>query len=137
VAGGCAILRTPRAYALHVLPWQALSRACRLGALACFLIAFGLPATPAAVLLVVFAQSGARVLPFAPAAVGAGAALVTAGLGPVTGEPVATGDVVAFYVGTGTVLTVIGTVLALAICLRTVRWRELMALVRLRRAARA
>jgi hypothetical protein len=137
VAGGCAILRSPRAYATTVLPWQALSRALRLGALACFLAAFGLPATPAAVLLVCFAQTGARLLPFAPAAVGAGAALVAAGLGPVTGAPVATGDVVAFYVGTGTVLTAIGTVLALAICLRTVHWRELVALARARRPARA
>ena len=40
------------AYARGVLPWQIASRACRLGALACFLAAFGLPATFAAVLLV-------------------------------------------------------------------------------------
>jgi hypothetical protein len=43
--------------------------------------------------------------------------------------------VVAFYVGTGTVLTLVGTALALAICLRTLRWSELAAL--LHRPARA
>src|SRR4051794_9134720 len=71
VGRGCALLRTPRGYARHVLPWQLLSRLCRLAALACFLTAFGLPATPAAVVLIAFAQGGARLLPLAPASVGA------------------------------------------------------------------
>ena len=41
VGRGCAPLRAPGAYARRVLPWQLASRACRLGALACFLTAFG------------------------------------------------------------------------------------------------
>jgi hypothetical protein len=117
-AHGCTLLRCPKAYARGVLPWQLLSRLCRLLALACFLAAFSLPATPAAVLLVVFAQCGGRLVPFSPASVGAGAAILAATFKPVTGHAVATEDVVAFFVGTSTVLTVVGTVLALAICVQ-------------------
>ena len=115
-AHGCTLLRCPKAYSRQVLPWQVASRVCRLGALACFLAAFGLPATPAAVLLVVFAQCSGRLVPFSPASVGAGAAILAATFEPVTGRAVSTESVVAFFVGTSTVLTVVGTVLALTIC---------------------
>jgi hypothetical protein len=118
VGRGCAPLTAPGAYARHVLPWQLGSRLCRLAALACFLAAFGLPATPAAVLLVAFAQGGSRMLPFAPAAVGAGVAMLAASFGPVTGSAVSAERLAAFYLGTSTLLTVVGTALALAICLR-------------------
>jgi hypothetical protein len=134
VGRGCAPLREPAAYARGVLPWQLASRVCRLGALACFLAAFGLPATPAAVLLVVGAQTGGRMLPFAPAAVGAGAAMLAAAFGPVTGAAVPAGQVAAFFLGTSAVLTVVGTGLALAICLRAVSWRTLVAAARPARA---
>jgi hypothetical protein len=113
---GCTALKCPKGYARDVLPWQLASRVLRLGALACFLAAFGLPATPAAVLLVVFAQTSGRLLPFSPASVGAGAALLAATFEPVTGTAVPAAQVAAFFVGTSTVLTVVGTVLALAIC---------------------
>jgi uncharacterized membrane protein YbhN (UPF0104 family) len=101
-----------------VLPWQLASRACRLGSLACFLAAFGVPVSFAAVLLVAFAQGGGRLVPFAPASVGASVALLAAGFGPVTGDAVSTERLAAFLIGTSTVLTVVGTALALAICLR-------------------
>jgi uncharacterized membrane protein YbhN (UPF0104 family) len=130
IGRGCAPLREPRAYARGVLPWQLASRVCRLGALACFLAAFGLPATPAAVLLVVGAQTGGRLLPFAPASVGAGAAMLAAAFAPVTGAAVPAGQVAAFFVGTSAVLTAVGSVLALAICLRAVSWRDLLAALR-------
>jgi uncharacterized membrane protein YbhN (UPF0104 family) len=137
VGRGCAPLHAPRAYARGVMPWQLASRACRLGALACFLAAFGLPATPAAVLLVVGAQTGGRLLPFAPASVGAGAAMLAAAFEPVTGAALPAGQVAAFFVGTSAVLTAVGSVLALAICLRAVSWRELLATVRPARRAPA
>ncbi len=137
IGRGCAPLREPRAYARGVLPWQLASRVCRLGALACFLAAFGLPATPAAVLLVVGAQTGGRLLPFAPASVGAGAAMLAAAFAPVTGASVPAGQVAAFFVGTSAVLTAVGSVLALAICLRAVSWRDLLAVVRPARRAPA
>src|SRR3954451_25344491 len=126
-AGGCAVLGAPRGYACRVLPWQLASRAFRLAALACFLIAFGLPATPDAVVLVTFAQTGGRLIPFGPAAVGAGAAVLAATFGPVTGTAVTVDRVALFFVGTSTVLTVVGTVLTLAICLRAAPWRDVLA----------
>jgi len=137
VGRGCAPLRQPRAYARRVLPWQLASRAFRFGALACFLAAFGLPATPAAVLLVVGAQTGGRLLPFAPASVGAGAAMLAAAFEPVTGAAVPAGQLAAFFISTSAVLTVVGTALSLAICLRAVSWRELLAAARPARRAPA
>ncbi len=137
VGRGCSALRSPGAYARGVLPWQLASRVCRLGALACFLAAFGLPATPAAVLLVLGAQTGGRLLPFAPAAVGAGAAMLAAGFEPVTGAAIPAGQVAAFFIGTSAVLTMVGSALALAICLRAVGWRQLLATVRPTRRAPA
>jgi hypothetical protein len=117
-ACGCAALKHPRAYARDVLPWQLASRMLRLAALGCFLAAFHLPATFAAVLLVVFAQSSGRLLPFSPAAVGAGTAILAATFQPVTGTYVPPGQVAAFFVGTSTVLTIVGTVLALVLCVQ-------------------
>ena len=135
VGAGCAPLREPGAYARGVLPWQLLSRLCRLAALGCFLAAFGLPATPAAVLLVVGAQTGGRLLPFAPASVGAGAAMLAGAFAPVTGHAVPAGQVAAFFLGTSAVLTVVGTAISLTICLRAVSWRRLLAAVRPARRA--
>jgi uncharacterized membrane protein YbhN (UPF0104 family) len=130
VGRGCAPLKCPASYARGVLPWQIASRACRLGALACFLAAFGLPASFAAVLLVTAAQSGGRLLPFAPASVGAGAAMLAAAFEPVTGAAVPAAELAAFFVGTSVVLTLVGTVLTLAISLQAVRWRGLVAVLR-------
>jgi hypothetical protein len=119
VGRGCAPLRRPGAYARGVLPWQVASRALRLGSLACFLAAFGLPVSVAAVLLVALAQGGGRLVPFAPASVGASVALLAASFGPVTGSAVSAERLAAFFIGTSTVLTVVGTALALAICVRS------------------
>ena len=116
VGAGCSALRTPRRYARDVLPWQLLSRVLRLASLFCFLAAFHLPATFAAILLVTFAQCGGRLVPFSPAAVGAGTAILAACFEPVTGTYVPATQLAAFFVGTSTVLTVVGTALALAIC---------------------
>jgi uncharacterized membrane protein YbhN (UPF0104 family) len=135
VGRGCAPLREPGRFARAVLPWQLLSRLCRGAAIACFLAAFGLPVTVEVVLLVMLAQGGARLLPFAPASVGAGAAMLAAAFEPVTGTAAAGGQVAAFFVGTSTVLTIVGTVLSLVICVRSARWSSTGELLRaLRRA---
>ena len=63
VGRGCSSLTTPGTYAVRILPWQVASRALRAAALFCFLAAFHLPATAAAVLLVMLAQSGGRLVP--------------------------------------------------------------------------
>ena len=135
VGRGCASLREPRAYARRVLPWQLASRACRLAALGCLLAAFGLPATPVAVLLVVFAQTGGRVLPFGPASVGAGVALLAATFEPVTGTAVPAAQLALFFVGTSTVLTLAGALLTVALTLAMARGRESLDALRAARAA--
>ena len=136
-ARGCSPLKMPGAYARGVLPWQLASRACRLLALACFLAAFGLPVTPAAVLLVAFAQGSARLVPFAPASVGAGVAMLAATFASVTGSAVPAGELAAFFVGTSTVLTLTGAVLAIVIALRTVGGPRLAGALRAARAPAA
>ena len=129
VGRGCAPLGHPATFACRVLPWQIGSRALRGGAIACFLLAFSLPAGAAAVLLVMLAQSGGRLLPLAPASAAASVAMLAAGFGPATGTHVATSHVAAFMVGMSLLLTVAGAVLAVAvICAgadRAAIWRAL------------
>jgi hypothetical protein len=129
VGCGCAPLGHPLTFARTVLPWQAASRALRAAAIACFLLAFSLPAGAAAVLLVMLAQSGGRLLPLAPASAAASVAMLAAGFGPATGAHVATADVAAFMVGMSLLLTLAGAVLAVAvICAgadRAAVWRAL------------
>jgi hypothetical protein len=129
IGRGCAPLGHPLTFARCVLPWQAASRALRAGAIACFLLAFSLPAGAAAVLLVMLAQSGGRLLPLAPASAAASVAMLAAGFGPATGTHVATADVAAFMVGMSLLLTVAGAGLAIAvICAgadRAAVWRAL------------
>ena len=108
-------LTRPRAFARSVLPWQAGSRALRAGAIACFLAAFHLPAGAAAVLLVMLAQSGGRLLPLAPASAAASVAVLSAGFGPATGASVSAGSVAVFMVGMSTLLTLAGAAIAVAI----------------------
>ena len=108
-----------------MLPWQVASRLCRLGALACFLVAFGLPASFAAVLLVTAAQSGGRLVPFAPASVGAGAAMLAATFGSFDRDRGPGRPAAAFFVGTSVGLTLVGATLTVAISVLTIRWRGL------------
>jgi uncharacterized membrane protein YbhN (UPF0104 family) len=118
VARGACALRSPGRYACRVLPWQALSRLARGAAIACFLMAFGLPATLPAVLLVMLAQGGGRALPFAPASVGAGVAILAAAFEPMTGTAVEPARLAAFYLTTSAVLTAVGVLLAVIIAAR-------------------
>lgn len=118
IGSGCAPLAHPRAFARSVLPWQTASRALRAAAIACFLLAFGLPAGIAAVLLVMLAQSGGRLLPLAPASAAASVAMLAAGFGPATGAAVPAATVAAFMLGMSLLLTLAGAVLGVAvICL--------------------
>jgi uncharacterized membrane protein YbhN (UPF0104 family) len=134
---GCAPMTELRGYGYGVLPWQVASRALRAAAVACFLLAFHLPATIAAVLLVSLAQGSGRMLPLAPASVGASVAVLAAGFGPATGTSPSLGQLGAFVLGTSTVLTLAGLALALVIAARTLGVQGLRgALPTLRRAAR-
>ena len=129
VGRGCAPLGHPATFARRVLPWQAGSRALRAAAICCFLLAFSLPAGAAAVLLVMLAQSGGRLLPLAPASAAASVAMLAAGFGPATGTTVHAADVAAFMLGMSLLLTLAGAVLAIAvICAgadRAAIWRAL------------
>jgi hypothetical protein len=115
VGTGCSALGHPVTYGCTVLPWQTASRVLRGGAIFCFLAAFHLPAGVAAVVLVMIAQTGGRVLPLAPASAAAAVGMLTAGFGPATGATVGAGAVAAFMIGMSTVLTVAGAALTFAI----------------------
>jgi lysylphosphatidylglycerol synthase-like protein len=134
---GCAPLTAPRAYAASVTPWQLASRACGLAAVACFLGAFHLPVTPRTVLVVIFAQASGRVLSFAPAALGAGVVVLAATFGAAAHGTVGTGRVAAFLVGTTTLLTLLGAVMAAAVVVRSADWSTLARAARRTPAAEA
>ena len=118
IACGACALKRPGMYACRVLPWQVASRLARGLSIACFLMAFGLPATIPAVLLVMFAQVGGRTIPFAPASLGAGAAILAAAFEPVTGTAVSASTVATFFVVNSAVLTAVGVALAVGIAAR-------------------
>jgi uncharacterized membrane protein YbhN (UPF0104 family) len=138
VGKGCAPLGQPRAYARAVLPWQLASRLLRVASLLCFLAAFHLPATLAAVVLVMAAQGGGRLLPLAPASLAASVAVLAAGFPQATGVDVGVGALAAFVVGMSTLLTLVGVLLAVPIALWMCGARPMVAALRLRwHAARA
>ncbi len=76
VRQGFTILRTPRRYALLVALPQLLGWACRVGAAAAFLEAFGIPGTLRNALLVMVVGSLTTLLPFTPGGVGTQQALI-------------------------------------------------------------
>jgi hypothetical protein len=112
---GVAILERPRDFVRGVVVWQALARIIRLGSLAAFMAAFGLPVTLGTVLLVMAVQGGSRLLPTAPASTGMRIALLAYGLPVLAGETVSVAKITAFSVGVGATLAVIGLAIALAI----------------------
>ena len=117
VGRGCSSLKEPVAYAATVMPWQLLSRLLRAGSLASFLVAFGLPATPAAVALVMVAQGGGRLLPLAPASAAATVAVLVAGFPGATGVHAGVPTVAAFVLGMSTLLTAVGVALAAGVAI--------------------
>ena len=100
---GLAILSSPRRFLVGVASWQALARLIRLGSMAAFMAAFGLPVTPATVVLVMAAQGGGRILPLAPASAGLRLAMLSYGFVEVTGQPVDIAAITAFTFGVGAV----------------------------------
>jgi uncharacterized membrane protein YbhN (UPF0104 family) len=123
VASGFAILRTPRAYATGVVPWQLLDWCLRLTTIYLLLRAFGVPATAHNALLVQVTQSLSTVLPLTPAGIGTEQVLLAylfAGIAPAA-------DILSFSVGmklTIVAVNVAAGALALMLTLRTLRWRR-------------
>ena len=112
---GIAILDRPRDFVRGVVVWQTLGRVIRLGSLACFLAAFGLPVTMATVVLVMAAQSGATIIPVAPAGAGLRIAILGYGFARVTGEPVDIALITAFSFGVGAALYATSLVISVAV----------------------
>ena len=112
---GTAILCSPRRFLLGVASWQALARLIRLGSFAAFMAAFGLPVTPATVVLVMAAQGGGRILPLAPASAGLRLAMLSYGFVEVTGHPVDIAAITAFTFGVGAVMAMSGLAVAAVI----------------------
>ena len=134
---GFAVLRSPRQYVLGVASWQALSRLIRLGGLACFMAAFGLPVTLNTAVLVMASQGAGRIIPIAPVSAGLRIAMLTYGFAEVTNTAVDVASITSFWFVVGAAHLIASLTIAIvviAITFRTVSVRH--ALVAARAAAR-
>jgi hypothetical protein len=112
---GLAVLRDPRRFVGQVLPWQVTGRLLRLASLGCFLLAFGLPATPAVILAASVTQGSGRMLPIPGAGTAAAAAALLAVLPLAAGHPVDATAVGALAVTQPALLTLVGVTASLAL----------------------
>jgi uncharacterized protein (TIRG00374 family) len=123
VRQGFAILRTPREYLLHVVPWEALDWFLRLTAIFFFLKAFELPATVYYACVYQVAGSLSTALPLTPGGIGTEQALLVYLFSGVA----ASSKILAFSVGVKlTIITInvaLGTA-AVVLMLGSVRWRQ-------------
>jgi hypothetical protein len=115
VGRGLSILRCPRAWAGQVLPWQVAARVVRLGAAACFLLAFGLPVGPAIVIAACAAQGSGGMLPLPGAGPAAVAAAMLVALPMAAGHPIDHGSVAALAIVQPTLLTAVGAGLSVVL----------------------
>lgn len=126
VRAGGAILRTPAVYLRRVVAWQLLDWALRLATIYWLLRGFGLAATPHDVLLVQVTQSLSTLLPLTPAGIGTEQGLLVY----VFSGRAAPTRILSFSVGMKVALMTINLVLgfaAIAVMLRTLRWRRALA----------
>jgi uncharacterized membrane protein YbhN (UPF0104 family) len=131
---GLAIVRTPGRYLRHVVTWQALGWCCRIGAAACFLEAFNVPASLESALLVQVAGSLGSLLPATPGGVGPKQALLVVMLAGTAGRT----DVLAFSAGMEITLLVQNAILGftcMALMLRNLRFRSAISEARARAGA--
>ena len=124
-AEGFAVIRSPRRYLFGVVSWQAASWICRIAATYFFLRAFGLAPDVRDAFVVQVVQSLSTVLPFTPGGIGTEQGLLVYAF---RGEAPAT-SVVSFSVGMHLALVATNVAVgftALALMLRTLRWKRLM-----------
>ena len=122
---GFAILRRPRRYLRGVVAWQTLDWSFRLASLYFFLRAFGLPATAYNALLVQVTQSLSTIVPLTPGGIGTEQALLVY----VFSGKDSAAAVLSFSVGLKLVLVAVNVIVgftAIALLLRTLRWRRLV-----------
>jgi uncharacterized membrane protein YbhN (UPF0104 family) len=126
IRAGGAILRRPTLYLRRVVAWQLVDWGLRLATIYWLLRGFGLAAGVHNILLVQVTQSLSTVLPLTPAGIGTEQGLlvyVFSGKAPAT-------KVLAFSVGMKLTLMAVNLVLgftAIALMLRTLRWRRALA----------
>jgi uncharacterized protein (TIRG00374 family) len=126
VRQGFSILRTPREYFLHVVPWEALDWALRLTAIFFFLKAFALPATPYYACVYQVAGSLSTALPLTPGGIGTEQAL----LAYLFSDVASASKILSFSVGVKLTIMTVNVVLglsALLLMLGSVRWRHRVA----------
>ncbi len=126
VAQGLAIVRTPSRYLRGVVTWQLADWGLRIVTIYCFLLAFHIPATLDNALRVQVTQSLATILPLTPSGIGTKQALLVYVM---RGQATRTA-LLSYSVGMELVLTAWNAVLgatALAVMLRTLRWRRHLA----------
>jgi hypothetical protein len=115
VGHGLTVLRNPRCFVRHVLPWQVAGRLLRLASLGCFLYAFGLPAGPAVIIAATLVQGSGRLLPIPGAGTAAAAAALLATLPMAAGHAVNAGAVGALAVAQPALLTLVGVTVSLTL----------------------
>jgi uncharacterized membrane protein YbhN (UPF0104 family) len=129
---GLAVLRTPGRYLRSVATYQAMGWCCRVGASACFLIAFGIPASLTAALTVQVAGSLGGLFPATPGGLGPKQALLVVMLAGEAGRT----DVLAFSAGMELTLVVVNATLGLACLAFMLRDVRFMRAIRRARADR-
>lgn len=125
VRQGFAIVRQPWRYTRQVVAWQALSWVLRVLSILWFLEAFGLARRPHDAFLVQVVQSLSTLLPFTPGGAGTQQGLLVY----VFRGNASAASVLSFSVGMNIALTAAGVLLgftAIALMLRTLRWRGIV-----------
>jgi len=123
LAQGFAILRDRRAFLTGVVTWQAASWLARGAGVYFFLEAFHIPASVEATVTVLVVQGLSTLLPFTPGGAGTQQAVLVFAFSGTA----AASNVLGFSVGMQLVTTAVNVVLgfgAIAVMLRTLRWRQ-------------
>jgi hypothetical protein len=110
---GCAALRHPRRDMSRVLGWELAGRLLRFAAGACFLLAFGLPLTFAAVVVVGVLYGTANVVPIPGAGTAASAGALLVALPAAAGPSVDPSAVAALVIALPLLLTSAGVTISL------------------------
>ena len=136
VRRGFAVLRDRRCWLRDVLPWQVAARTLRFTAVACFLLAFGLPAAPAVVVAACAAQGSGALLPLPGAGPATWAAALVVTLPIAAGHPIDGSAVAALAVVQPLMLTLVGVTTSIGMLALLSGARTPRALVRAVRALR-
>lgn len=121
---GFAILGQPRRFLTGVVAWQSASWLFRAGSVYFFLEAFHVPATARNTMLVLAVQSISTLLPFSPGGIGTQQGFIVYVF---RNTDISKSVLLSFSVGMQIATTVVNVALgfaAIAIMLRTVRWRQ-------------